>query len=99
DVSLENYGVLAQWDIAADAGDARRVASLRGRLTTNPLNEQFYRERFSYTVSDVLMQGWSGRFDSVRTSLTALRHAEALSLPERALCDSLLAIVALSTWH
>lgn len=99
DASLENWGVLAQLDIAAEAGDVRRVASLRGRLSGNPLNEQYYRERFAYTISDVLSQGWARRFDSARISLTALRNSEGLSLPERALCDSLLAIVALSTWH
>ena len=99
DVSMENWGVLAQFDIAAEAGDARRLRSLRGRLLANPLNEQYYRERFSYTISEVLAQGWAGRFDAARVALTSLRHTEALSLPERSLCDALLAIVALSTWH
>ena len=99
DTSMENFGVLAQLDIAAEAGDGRRVASLRARLLSNPLNEQYYRERFVYTISDVLAHGWAGRFDAVRVSLTALRHAEGLSLPERSLCDALLAIAALSASH
>jgi DNA-binding CsgD family transcriptional regulator len=99
DNTLENWGVLAQLDIAAEAGDARRVASLRGRLSANPLNEQYSRERFAYIISDVLSQGWSGRFDAVRIAVTSLRQAEGLSLPERALCDALLAVAALSTWH
>ncbi|MDQ6924785.1 MAG: helix-turn-helix domain-containing protein [Candidatus Eremiobacteraeota bacterium] len=99
DVSMENWGVLAQFDIAAEAGDSRRLRSLRGRLLAHPLNEQYYRERFSYTISEVLAQGWSGRFDVARVALTSLRHTDALSLPERSLCDALLGIVALSTWH
>lgn len=99
DVSLENWGVLAQLDIAAESGDVRRVASLRGRLLSNPTNEQYYRERFVYTISEVLTSGWAGRFDAARISLTALRNSESLSLSERALCDALLAITALSTWH
>ncbi len=99
DVSTEHFGILAQLDIAAEAGDARRVASLRARLLTNPLNEQFYRERFVHTIADVLASGWAGRFDAVRVSLNAIRHAEGLSLPERSLCDALLAVAALSTWH
>jgi DNA-binding CsgD family transcriptional regulator len=99
DVAMENWGVLAQFDIAAEAGDIRRVRSLRARLLANPLNEQYYRERFSYTISEVLSQGWRGRFDVARVALTSLRATEALSLPERSLCDALLAIVALSTWH
>jgi DNA-binding CsgD family transcriptional regulator len=98
DVSIENYGVLAQFDIAADSGDARRLASLRGRLLANPVNEQHYRERFSFTVSDALSQGWAGRFDVARAALTSVRNLEALSLPDRSLCDALLAIVALSSW-
>jgi DNA-binding NarL/FixJ family response regulator len=99
DVSIENWGVLAQLEVAAEAGDARRLQSLRGRLLSNPLNEQYYRERFSYTISDVLAQGWAGRFDLARVALTSLRQTEALSLSERALCDVLLAVAAMSTWH
>jgi DNA-binding CsgD family transcriptional regulator/tetratricopeptide (TPR) repeat protein len=99
DVSIENWGVLAQLDIAAESGDERRVASLRGRLLANPTHEQYYRERFAYMMSEILASGWEGRFDAARVGLTSLRNAESLSLPERALCDALLAIAALSTWH
>src|ERR1700676_645675 len=42
DRALENFGVLAQLDVAAEAGDVRRLSSLRGRLQANPLNEQYY---------------------------------------------------------
>jgi DNA-binding CsgD family transcriptional regulator len=99
DLAMENWGLLAQFEVAAEAGDARRVGSLRGRLLSNPLNEQYYRERFSYGISEVLAQGWAGRFDAARVGLTSLRQAETLTLSERALCDALLAIVAVSTWH
>jgi len=96
DLSLENWGLLAQLDIAAEGGDTRRVVSLRGRLGANQLNEQYYRERFTYTIADVLSQGWEGRFDLARIGLTSLRNKDDLSLAERALCDALLSIVALS---
>jgi DNA-binding CsgD family transcriptional regulator len=99
DVSMENWGLLAQLDIAAESGEIRRVASLRGRLVANPLNEQYYRERFSYSLVEVLSHGWDGRFDHARTGLTALRNKDDLSLSERSLCDILLGIVALSNWH
>ncbi|MEA2689485.1 MAG: hypothetical protein QOD51_2092 [Candidatus Eremiobacteraeota bacterium] len=98
DASMENYGLLAQLDIAAEAGDVRRFTSLRGRLLSRPLNEQ-YRERYSATISEVLSMGWAGRFDTARVALTSLRQTESLSLAERALCDALLAVAALSTWH
>jgi ATP/maltotriose-dependent transcriptional regulator MalT len=99
DAGMENWGVLTQLDIAAESGDARRVASIRGRLLANPMNEQYYRERFSYTISEVLAHGWDGRFEAARVALVALRNSENLTLPERSLCDALLAVVSLSTWH
>jgi DNA-binding CsgD family transcriptional regulator len=75
------------------------LRSLRGRILANPMNEQYYRERLSYTISEILALGWAGRFDAARVALTAVRNTEALSLAERALLDALLAITALSTWH
>ncbi len=96
DLSLENWGVLAQLDIAAEGGDTRRAASLRGRLAANKLNEQYYLERFTYGIVEVLAHGWEGRFDLARIGLMSLRNKDDLSLSERALCDVLLSIVALS---
>jgi len=99
DVSLENWGLLAQLEIAAESADTRRLTSLRTRLLSHPLNEQYYRERFSYAISEVLSQGWAGRFEAARVGLTALRNADKPSLSERSLCDALLSIVALSAWN
>jgi DNA-binding CsgD family transcriptional regulator len=96
DLSMENWGLLAQLDIAAEAGETRRVTSLRTRLASNELNEQYYGERFSYTIAGVLSNGWDGRFDLARVGLMSLRNKEGLSLAERAMCDALLGIVALS---
>ena len=45
DISIENFGLVAQLGIAAEAGDVRRFRSLRGRLLERPLNEQ-YHERY-----------------------------------------------------
>jgi ATP/maltotriose-dependent transcriptional regulator MalT len=97
DVSLENYGVVAQLEIATETGDVKRVGSLRARLFANPLHEQ-YREKFAFVVADTLASGWAGRFDVARATLSAGRRAENRSLPERALCDALLAVVALAEW-
>jgi DNA-binding CsgD family transcriptional regulator len=99
DAGMENFGVLAQLEVAVESGDARRAESIRGRLLANPMNEQYYSERFSYTISEALARGWQGRFESARVALVALRSSEGLTLPERALCDALLAVVALSSWH
>jgi DNA-binding CsgD family transcriptional regulator len=99
DVSLENVGLLYQLETAAEAGDARRFGSIRGRMLANPLNEQYYRERYNYTISETLAHGWSGHFEIVRAALTSLRRTENLSLPERSLCDALLAVNELATWQ
>jgi DNA-binding CsgD family transcriptional regulator len=99
DVSLENMGLLGQLVTAAEAGDSRRFGSIRGRLLANPLNEQYYRTRLNYVISDALSYGWAGHFEMARASLTSLRQSDELSLPERSLCDALLAVVALTTWQ
>jgi DNA-binding CsgD family transcriptional regulator len=99
DLSLENLGLLSQLETAAEAGDSRRFGSIRARVFANPLNEQYYRTRFNYVIAEVLSYGWSGDFDIARASLTSLRQSDALSLPERSLCDALMAIVALTTWQ
>lgn len=99
DKSLENYGLMAQLETAAEAGDSRRFASIRGRLIANPLNEQYFRERYSYVISEALSAGWTGRFDIARASLTSIRQSESLPLAERAQCEALLAVIALTTWQ
>jgi DNA-binding CsgD family transcriptional regulator len=99
DLSLENVGLVSQLSAAAEAGDSRRYGSIRARLLANPLNEQFYTTRYNYVISDALACGWAGKFDTARAALTSLRQGDHLSLPERSLCDVLLAIVALTAWQ
>jgi DNA-binding CsgD family transcriptional regulator len=99
DASLENTGLLGQLVTAAEAGDSRRYGSVRGRLLANPLNEQYSRGRLNYVISEALSYGWAGHFEMARVSLTSLRNLGELSLPERSLCDALLAVVALATWQ
>lgn len=98
DVATENYGVIYQLDIAAETGDVRRMASLRARLLANPLHEQ-YRERYPFLIASALSSGWSGDFDAARTALVSAKQLENRTLPERALCDALLAVVALGRWQ
>lgn len=99
DAGLEHFGVLLQFELAAESGDVRRLESIRGRLLANPLNEQYYNERFFSTVAEVLARGWDGRFEAARVALVALRNSESLTLSERSLCDALLAVVALAMSH
>ena len=98
DVSMQHMGLVAQMEIAAEAGDSKRLESLRGRLLANPLNEQ-YRERFSFVLAEALSTGWTAHFDAAQAMLTNLRTGADRSVPERALCDSLLALCAVAVWN
>jgi DNA-binding NarL/FixJ family response regulator len=98
DASIQHMGLVAQMDIAAEAGDQKRLNSLRARLLSNPLSEQ-YRERFTFVLADALSNGWAQRFDAVQAMLVNLRAAPDRSVPDRALCDALLALCAVAVWN
>ena len=98
DLSWQNYGLVAQFEIAAEAGDHRRLGSIRARLMANPLHEQ-YGERFSMVLAEALAAGWSGRFDAARAALVSIRAVEGRTLPERSLCDALLGLLAAASWN
>lgn len=99
DQSLEHIGLLYQLEAAAAAGDSRRFGSIRGRMLANRMNEQFWHQRYTYSVAEALAHGWAGRFDIARTLLVAQRKVETLTLAERAFCDALLAAVAVASWQ
>ncbi len=99
DTSYENYGLMVQLETAAESGDSRRFGSIRARLMANPVNEQYFRERFSFVIAEALSAGWTGRFDIARAGLISIRQSESLPLTERAQCDALLAVIALTTWQ
>jgi DNA-binding CsgD family transcriptional regulator len=98
DVTLENRGLIAQLEVAAESGDSRRFGSIRGRLLANPMSEQFLRERFSFSLAEALSAGWTGRFDIARANLKSVAKSTT-NLVDRATCEALLAVCALTTWH
>jgi DNA-binding CsgD family transcriptional regulator len=98
DSSFQHMGLVAQMDIAAECGDQQRLDSLRARLLSNPLSEQ-YRERFPLVLAEVLSNCWAQRFDVAQAMLTNLRGGEERSAPDRALCDALLALCAVAAWN
>jgi DNA-binding CsgD family transcriptional regulator len=97
DQSMHNLGLVAQFELAAEAGDARRLGSLRARLLANPLSQQ-YRERFSFVIAECLSGGWAGRFETVRNALIGLQRRDTLSAAEAMLCDALLALCDVAQW-
>ncbi len=96
DLSWQNFGLVAQMEIAAESGDHRRLGSIRARLMANSLHEQ-YGERLSIVIATVLANGWSGHFEAARSALTAFRASDERSLPQRSICDALLGLVAAAT--
>ncbi len=98
DFSWQNLGLVAQMELAAEAGDHRRLGSIRARLMANPLHEQ-YCERFSIVLAGALANGWSGHFEGARAALMAVRGTPDRTLPQRALCDALLALLAAAAWN
>ncbi|BDE07325.1 hypothetical protein WPS_26010 [Vulcanimicrobium alpinum] len=97
DVSMQNNGLVAQFGIAAEAGDDERLASIRARLLANPMSEQFG-ERFACVLAESLMHGWAGRFDVAEATIAAFAAADGRSLPEISLCESLLALFDAARW-
>ncbi|GAC1580175.1 MAG: hypothetical protein NVS3B7_14630 [Candidatus Elarobacter sp.] len=98
DVSMHNLGLVAQLEIAAEAGDHLRFTSIRDRLLSNPMSEQ-YRERFGMILSEVIANGWVGRFELARRLLTQLQTRSQLSVAEAMLCDALLALFDAARWE
>ncbi|GAC1410633.1 MAG: hypothetical protein NVSMB64_19870 [Candidatus Velthaea sp.] len=97
DISTQNYGLVAQLEVAAEAGDHRRVGSIRGRLLATQIHEQ-YRERISLVISEALLACWNGQFELARISLNSTIAVSTRSLPERSLCDALLALIDVAQW-
>ena len=98
DASMQHLGLVAQMDIAAESGDTARLDSLRARLLSNPLSEQ-YRERFPFVLAEAMANCWAGRFDAAQAMLIHLRSGEDRSGPDRALCDAMLALCAVAMWN
>jgi ATP/maltotriose-dependent transcriptional regulator MalT len=98
DLSMQNHGLVAQIEIAAEAGDHKRLGSTRTRLLANRLNEQ-YREGFSFALAEALFQGWAGNFEGARAIIAGWRNVADRSPAQRAMCEALLALFALGRWN
>jgi DNA-binding CsgD family transcriptional regulator len=97
DLSLQNYGLIAQLDIAAESGDTRRLISVRTRLLANQLHEQ-YVERFTFVLAESLFSAWSGSFGRARVGIEGLADSNRGSMSESAVCEAMLALFAAAEW-
>ena len=87
----QNIGLLAQYEIAAEMGDADHLRELRVQIRREAVPEQF-RERFACRVADFLPFAWEGHFEALRAGLSVARDALRLTPPMRALATSLMAL-------
>jgi DNA-binding CsgD family transcriptional regulator len=91
DITVQNYGLVAQLAIAAESGDSRRLGSIRSRLFATRLHEQ-YAERFLIGYAEALFLAWNGSFGSARVAIAGLMESERRSMPELAYCEAMLAL-------
>lgn len=97
DLTLQNYGLVAQLVIAAETADLRRLGSIRARLLANRVHEQ-YQERPQFIISEALHHAWSGNLDQARLLLSGLEKRPNQSLAETAFVEALLAVLDAARW-
>lgn len=95
DVTLQNYGLISQLEIAAQTADHRRLGSIRARLLAAPQSEQ-YRERTQFIVSEALLAIWAKRFAQAHAMLASALATPGRSLPEKSVLEAMLALLELA---
>jgi DNA-binding CsgD family transcriptional regulator len=95
DVSVQAVAHVALYELAAERGDERMMATVRTEIEARPLPEQ-YRERFAGGIADALRLAWSGEFEACRNVLVVLKDMRRRSEGERALCRAMLALVSIA---
>jgi DNA-binding CsgD family transcriptional regulator len=91
DHSYRIIGLVAQYEIAAEMGDADRLQQLRAQIRRAPVPEQ-YLERFACRLADFLPFAWDDNFEALRAGITIARDALRLTGAMRALATSLMAL-------
>lgn len=98
DVFNEKFSVVCLLSLAADMADLAEVESQWETYHRKRRSEQFFTESFHIGVVTVLRSGWQGRFDTVTTSVEALRRSPGRTLSEKALCDAFEAVTKVASW-
>jgi DNA-binding CsgD family transcriptional regulator len=96
DRSFAIGALVAQYELAAELGDAAKVAQLASVIRAEALPE-LYRERFARGLADTLVYGWNGDFTAFNANAVLLRDATANGRAAKALASALrsLAVAAL----
>jgi DNA-binding CsgD family transcriptional regulator len=93
DVALENLGLVAQYEMACEAGDDVAAAALRRRIDLLALPEQ-YGERFARGVSDALLAAFRDDAAAFHVNAALLRDVLAPDRPGMALASALQSLSA-----
>jgi ATP/maltotriose-dependent transcriptional regulator MalT len=88
DRSFTITGLVAQYELAAELGDATTVAQLAGTIRKEALPE-LYRERFARGLADTLPYAWASDFTAFKANAILLRDASANSRAAIALASAL----------
>jgi DNA-binding CsgD family transcriptional regulator len=97
DQAMHNYGLVSQYELAAESGDIRRLGSIRARLLANPMQEQF-KERFTYVFADSLSHAWAKRFSVCRQAIITVQQRSDTSETESILSDAVIALCDAAAW-
>jgi DNA-binding CsgD family transcriptional regulator len=88
DRSFAIAGLVAQYELAAELGDASTVGQLATVIRKEALPE-LYRERFARGLADTLPHAWSGDFTVFRANAILLRDAGSNGRAASALASAL----------
>ena len=91
DASFEIAGLIAQYEISAEFGEAPMLERLRTSVNRLSMPTQ-YRERFSRGIADALPCGWAADFEALGANATMLRELPGASRPFLALASALRSI-------
>jgi DNA-binding CsgD family transcriptional regulator len=86
---------VAIYELAAERGDADRLAAARTALHAEALPEQ-YHERFGTGVADALRLASGDELEASRNALLVLKDTTGRTHGERALCRALLALIGVA---
>jgi DNA-binding CsgD family transcriptional regulator len=90
DVSFERAGLVGEFEIAVQLGNADRALSLDRAIKSRLLPEQYF-EHFTYVYSSALLRGTSD-LRGMRSMLQILRDGPTRSRGEWSLCTALIAL-------
>src|ERR1700676_3768052 len=95
DTSYVVLGLAAQYEIAAEMADEKRLLALRA-LLRREARPGLYKERFAARLADFIPFAWSGDFGAFRSGIVVVADALATTLGMKSLCLALESLALLA---